>query len=186
MPSDQDVGRFDTPTIPEVVDTPRVADVFEVMTRAVFQAGVSWAQVAAHWNAYRRAFADFDIERIALYGEDDVARIVAETGVLRMPRKVHATIRNAAALRFVASEFGSFHSYVATFQNYAALERDMKKRFAFMGAMNVWYLLFRVGERVPRFESWVQTIPGVHPRMREMVALARSSGRSNEFDQPDS
>jgi hypothetical protein len=44
----------------------------------------------------------------------------------------------------------------------------------------VWYFLFRVGEPVPRFETWVQTIPGDHPRMREMVERARACGCSPE------
>jgi hypothetical protein len=50
-----------------------------------------------------------------------------------------------------------------------------------MGDMNVWYFLFRTGERVPAFESWVQTIRGDHPRMREMVERARLQGRSPEL-----
>jgi len=49
-----------------------------------------------------------------------------------------------------------------------------------MGDMNVWYVLFRTGHAVPRFEEWVSTIPGDHPRMREMVELARATGRSRE------
>ena len=45
-----------------------------------------------------------------------------------------------------------------------------------MGPMNVWYFRFRAGEDVPKFEDWLPTIGGDHPRMREMVALARSNG----------
>lgn len=171
---------IDTPVIPEVVADASIADVFEVMTRAVFQAGVSWAQIAKHWKAYRGAFSEFDIERVVIYDEDDVTRILVEPGILRMPRKVRAVIHNARELQHVAREFESFHNYVATFSNYDAVAKDMKKRFAFMGDMNVWYLLFRIGESVPRFESWVATIPGEHPRMREMVDLARLSGCSSE------
>ena len=44
-----------------------------------------------------------------------------------------------------------------------------------MGDMNVWYFLFRTGEAVPPFESWVKTIRGEHPRMREMVERARKA-----------
>ncbi len=150
------------------------------MTRAVFQAGVSWAQIAKPWDAYRRAFDGFDVERVALFGEADIERVLAEPGVLRMRRKVVATIANAAALRDLAREYGDFHRYVASFSGYNAIVKDVKKRFAFMGDMNVWYLLFRLGERVPHFESWVITIPGNHPRMREMVEHARATGRSAE------
>lgn len=150
------------------------------MTRAVFQAGVSWAQIAKHWNAYRRAFCEFDVRRVAAYGESDVERVLNEPGILRMRRKIDGTVKNAGALVEVANGFGSFHDYVASFESYAQLSKDVKRRFLFMGEMNAWYLLFRTGEPVPHFDSWVTTIPGDHPRMREMVLLARKTGRSPE------
>ena len=53
--------------IPEVVSNPTAAEVFEVMTRAVFQAGVKWSQIAEHWDAYRDAFAEFDVARVAAF-----------------------------------------------------------------------------------------------------------------------
>jgi hypothetical protein len=56
----------------------------------------------------------------------------------------------------------------------------MRRRFTFLGEMNVWYVLFRCGRPVPRFEPWAKTIKGDHPRMREMVVLAREQGRSPE------
>ncbi len=169
-------------TPPEVIPNPTLADVFEVMTRAVFQAGVSWAQIANQWEAYGRAFDAFDVERVAAFGDADVERVLAEPGILRMRRKIAATIRNAQALGEVVREFGDFQAYLATFPDYTSRAKDLKKRFAFMGDMNVWYLLFRLHEPVPRFEPWVTTIPGEHPRMREMVELARSKGLSSEVD----
>ncbi len=172
--------------IPEVVENPQLSDAFEIMTRAVFQAGVSWAQIATHWDAYRRAFDGFDVDRVAQFSEADIERVLAEPGILRMRRKVAATIANAVALRDLANEYGDFHRYVASFSTYTAIVKDIKKRFSFMGDMNVWYLLFRLGEPVPRFETWVTTIPGTHPRMREMVDLARTTGRSAEVTDSDS
>ncbi|MDQ2872828.1 MAG: DNA-3-methyladenine glycosylase I [Candidatus Eremiobacteraeota bacterium] len=151
------------------------------MTRAVFQAGVSWAQIAKHWNAYRRAFLDFDVALVARFGDAEIERVLGEPGILRMRRKIEGTIRNANALLALEREFGTFHDYTASFDAYAARAKDIKRRFAFMGDMNVWYLLFRSREPVPRFEEWVTTIPGTHPRMHEMVDLARKSGRSPEF-----
>ncbi|MGC2130959.1 MAG: DNA-3-methyladenine glycosylase I [Candidatus Aquilonibacter sp.] len=166
--------------IPEIVPNPSTAQILEIITRAVFQTGVKWSQIAAHWDAYREAFANFDPQQVAAFDSIDAERVLAQEGVLRVPRKVKATIANAAALLAIAQEFRSFHDYVATFSNYAVLARDMKKRFAFLGDMNVWYVLFRCGEPVPLFEPWVKTIPGTHPRMREMVELARERGISPE------
>jgi hypothetical protein len=167
-------------TIPEVVDPSSLADYFEVLARAVFQAGVSWKQIAANWDAYRAAFAGFDPERVAEYDDVDVERVLATPGILRMPRKVRATIADARALLDAERAHGGFVNYLRSFDSYDALAKDFKRRFALMGDMNVWYFLFRTGEPVPRFESWVKTIRGDHPRMREMVERARSAGRSRE------
>ena len=171
---------FDTPTIPETVANPQARDVLAVMTRAVFQAGVSWAQIARRWSAYETAFAGFDVATVAAYDDIGVERVLAVPGILQMRRKVDATIKNARALATVLSEFGDFHTYIASFDGYPACAKDIKRRFAFMGDMNVWYLLFRLREPVPVFEEWVQTIPGDHPRMREMVTIAREAGVSSE------
>jgi 3-methyladenine DNA glycosylase Tag len=150
------------------------------MTRAVFQAGVAWKQIAAHWEAYREAFAQFDPAAVARYNEFDVERVLETPGVLRVKRKVLATVKNAAELLRIDAESGGIASYLRSFDSYATLAKDLKKRFAFMGDMNVWYFLFRLGEPVPRFEGWVTTIPGTHPRMREMVDRARAQERSRE------
>lgn len=166
--------------IPEAIEPRSIGDYFEVMTRAVFQAGVAWKQIAQHWDAYREAFAGFDVSRVASYDDVDAQRVLETPGILRMPRKVKATIANAQALLETEREHGSIRTYLRSFDSYAALAKDMKKRFAFMGDMNVWYVLFRTGEPVPRFEEWVKTIPGDHPRMREMVELARAQGKSSE------
>lgn len=168
-------------TIPEVIAPASPCDYFEVMTRAVFQAGVSWKQIAAHWNAYRSAFAEFDPAIVSAYDDLEVERVLATPGILRTPRKVRATIANAKALCELAPEFGSIRNYLHSFDSYGALAKDVKRRFTFMGDMNVWYFLFRTGEPVPRFETWVKTIRGEHPRMREMVDRAREQGRSPEI-----
>lgn len=171
-------------SIPEVIVPGSAADYLEVMTRAVFQAGVRWKQIADNWEAYRGAFEAFDPVRVAAYGEFDLERVLATPGILRMPKKVRATVANAAALLDAAREHGSFAQYLRAFDSYETLAKDFRKRFALMGEMNVWYFLFRTGEPVPSFESWVATIRGEHPRMREMVELARRQGRSPESPAP--
>lgn len=151
------------------------------MTRAVFQAGVRWKQIADEWDAYREAFSNFDPVRVAAYDDLDLERVLATPGILRMPRKVRAAIADANALLETDRQYGGFQNYLRSFESYEVLAKDFKRRFAFMGDMNVWYFLFRTGEAVPRFETWVKTIRGDHPRMREMVERARSAGLSREF-----
>lgn len=174
---------FDTPHIPSIVAQPTLRDVLEIMTRAVFQAGVSWAQIAKHWNAYRSAFADFDVQHVAAMDAVALDAALATPGVMRSQKKARATVKNAASLLEIERDFGSFEAYIASLPDYKAKAKDFRKRFAFLGEMNVWYVLFRANLAVPVFETWLPTIKGDHPRMREMVALARSQGRSPEREE---
>jgi hypothetical protein len=167
--------------IPGVIEQPCPSDYLEVMTRAVFQAGLSWASIGKHWTQYREAFDGFDPEKVARYTEGDVDRLMRSDGVLHSARKIRATLANAAAILEAQRHHNGFAAYLRSFPDYAALAADFKKRFKFMGDMNVWYFLFRVHEPVPRFEEWVKTIPGDHPRMKEMVEQARAAGKSMEF-----
>jgi hypothetical protein len=168
--------------IPDVIEQPRLNDYLDVMSRAVFQAGLSWAAIGKHWTEYREAFDEFDPEKVARYTEGDVDRLMRADGVLHSARKIRATIANAAAIVELDRKHGTFAGYLHSFPDYATLAADFKKRFKFMGDMNVWYFLFRVHEPVPRFEHWVKTIPGDHPRMKEMVEQARSAGMSMELN----
>lgn len=168
--------------IPDVVTHPGPADYAEVMARAVFQAGLSWAAIAKRWNTYRQAFDGFDPARISAYTEGDVDRLMRTEGILHSARKHRAVIGNTQQILALHREYDGFAAYLASFDSYGALAHDLKMRFAFMGPMNVWYFLFRVHHPVPRFEGWVKTIAGKHPRMKEMVEKARKAGMSKEID----
>lgn len=168
-------------TIPDQIANATLADCLNVMSRAVFQAGLSWAAIAKHWETYETAFEGFDPARVALYGEADVQRLMETPNVLHSARKIAATIENAKTLIELDREHGGFRAYLHSFDSYNALAKDLRKRFKFMGEMNVWYFLFRVCEPVPRFEHWVTTIQGDHPRMKEMVQKGRSAGTSTEY-----
>ncbi len=167
-------------TIPDQIEAPKLNDYLEVMTRAVFQAGLSWASIAQRWEAFRAAFDGFDARRVAAYTEGDIDRLLHADGILHSARKIRATVHNAQALLELDASHGTIEAYLRSFPTYAALSADIKRRFKFMGEMNVWYFLFRVREPVPKFEKWVTTIPGDHPRMKQMVERARTAGTSTE------
>ena len=150
----KDEGDSVADTIPEVIAPRSDADYFEVMTRAVFQAGVRWKQIAAQWDAYRDAFSNSIRCGSRLYGELDLERVLATPGILRMPKASARDDRQRACIpRRPTREHGTFANYLRSFDSYAALAKDFKRRFALMGDMNVWYFLFRTGEPVPRFEA---------------------------------
>ena len=168
--------------VPEVVEAPTLADYLAILSRAIFQAGLSWKMIEAKWDAYLRLFADFDPVQVAAFGEGDVEQILADGGVVRTRKKIVGTIENARTLLELERGMGGFRGYLGSFATYSELARDLRARFPFLGELSAYYFLFRTGMPVPRFEVWEQTVPGDHPRMREMVALAREQGRSPERD----
>lgn len=70
---------------------------FELLTLEGAQAGLSWFTILKKREGYRRAFHEFDAERIARYTEADVARLMADAGIVRNRLKIEATISNARA-----------------------------------------------------------------------------------------
>ncbi|GAC1306194.1 MAG: hypothetical protein NVSMB19_18140 [Vulcanimicrobiaceae bacterium] len=161
--------------IPERAEPSELAGYLAVMSRAIFQAGLSWKLIDAKWDAYLRLFDGFDPVLVGAYGDGDVERIMADGGVVRTRKKIVATIENARTM-LALERAGGFRTYLRSFATYDDLARDLRARFRFVGELSAYYFAFLVGERVPRFELWERTIPGDHPRMREMIAHARAGG----------
>ena len=70
---------------------------FEKLSLEAFQSGLSWLTILRKRESFRAAFANFEIERVAGFGDDDVARLMADAGIVRNRAKVDATIANARA-----------------------------------------------------------------------------------------
>jgi len=165
--------------IPEQIEAKKLADYLEVMTKAVFQAGASWAMIDNKWPAFKSAFANFDAKKIASFTDADMERLANDASIYRSRAKIEGTIANARTMIALDKEFGSFAKYLRSKSDYAALSKDIKKHFKYVGELSVYYFLFRVKEPVPHFEEWIETIEGDHPRMREMIDLARSKAPRN-------
>ena len=88
---------------------------FELLTLEGAQAGLSWSIVLAKRENYRRAFDNFDAEKITRYGARQVAALLADAGIVRNRLKIAATIQNAKAFLAVQREFGSFDRYLWQF-----------------------------------------------------------------------
>jgi len=157
---------------PKKIVPKNLGDYLDVMTKAVFQAGVSWASVENKWDDFRQAFAQFDPAIVAKYKKKDIARLLGTPNLIRSERKIVGTIANAQTILELDAAHGSFLNYLRAFNSYDELSIDIQNRFNFVGEMSVYYFLFRVSERVPPFERWVKTIKGEHPRMREMIEHA--------------
>jgi len=72
---------------------------FEMLVLESFQSGLSWLTILRKRDGFRRAFDDWDVDRIAAYGEGDVRRLLSDAGIVRHRGKIEAAIANAAAVR---------------------------------------------------------------------------------------
>jgi DNA-3-methyladenine glycosylase I len=88
---------------------------FEFITLEGAQAGLSWDTILRKREAYRKAFREFDAARVAKFGEREVAKLLANEGIVRNRLKINATIRNAKTFLAIQKEFGSFDEYIWRF-----------------------------------------------------------------------
>ncbi len=108
---------------------------FELLILEGAQAGLSWDTVLRRREGYRRAFDGFDCERIASYGEADVARLLADPGIIRNRAKIAATIENARGTLVLRGEFGSFDAFLWRFVGGAPRQNGFDRRRAWSTTM---------------------------------------------------
>src|SRR6187549_714576 len=85
---------------------------FEKICLEGFQAGLSWLTILNKREAFRQAFAGFDAERMSTFGEADVERLMADTGIVRHRGKIVSTLNNARRVLELRRELGSLASFV--------------------------------------------------------------------------
>lgn len=90
---------------------------FELLNLEGAQAGLAWITILRKRDGYRRAFDDWDPARIAAFGPDDEARLLADPGIVRNRAKVRAAIGNARAYLRLADAPGAFDRYLWSFVN---------------------------------------------------------------------
>lgn len=139
---------------------------FEFLTLESAQAGLSWLVVLRKREAYRRAFAEFEPEKVARFTEKRIERLLADDGIIRNRLKVNAAVNNARRFLDVQEEFGSFDEYIwrfvdgrpiqsrikrmkdlpATSKESDALSKDLKQRgFKFVGSTIIYAHMQAVG-----------------------------------------
>jgi DNA-3-methyladenine glycosylase I len=139
---------------------------FEFLTLESAQAGLSWLTVLRKRDAYRRAFAEFDAERVARFTAKRIEKLLADPGIIRNRLKVAAAVNNAQRFLDVQEEFGTFDKYIwgfvdgrpiqpgrklmkempATSKESDALSKDLKQRgFKFVGSTIIYAHMQAVG-----------------------------------------
>jgi DNA-3-methyladenine glycosylase I len=141
---------------------------FEKICLEGFQSGLSWLTILRKREAFRRAFAGFDLEKVARFGARDVRRLVADAAIVRHRGKIESTINNARRACALVDEVGSLAAHVWSFEpgpgsrparltwaalramattpESIALSKDLKRRgFTFVGPTTMYAFMQAVG-----------------------------------------
>jgi DNA-3-methyladenine glycosylase I len=97
---------------------------FEYLILDTFQAGLSWKTILYKRENFRKAFDDFDYNKIANYNEDKISELLKDEGIIRNKLKIKASVSNAIAFKKVQTEFGSFDNYIWQFVNYKTIKNE--------------------------------------------------------------
>ncbi|MER2492821.1 DNA-3-methyladenine glycosylase I [Catenovulum sediminis] len=135
---------------------------FEKITLESFQSGLSWRTILAKRENFRAVFAGFDYNKVAAFGENDIMRLLADSGIVRHRKKIEAAINNAQQAKLIVKEYGSLAAYfwrfepnqttLATPQSISvsdvskALSKDLKKKgWKFVGPTTVYAFMQAMG-----------------------------------------
>lgn len=133
---------------------------YEMLILESFQAGLSWECVLNKREAFKKAYDDFDINKVVLYDESKINELINNKGIIRNKRKIVASINNSKIFSKICSEYGSFNSYLRTFTNDEiiyetdkttnylsdAISQDLKKRgMTFLGSVIIYSFLQAIG-----------------------------------------
>lgn len=136
------------------------------MTRAVFQSGFSWKVIEAKWPGFEAAFEGFDPHRVAMFSDDDVARLLKDKGIVRNGAKIMATIANAGFVLEIAAEHGSFGAFLAGWppSDQAGLLEVLAKRGSRLSGSTAQFFL-----RFAGWDAWIASGDVVTALIREGV-----------------
>jgi DNA-3-methyladenine glycosylase I len=139
---------------------------FEMLILEGMQAGLSWITILKKREAFRRAFDNFNPEKVSKYGPARIIRLLQDPGIVRNRLKIQAAVQNARAFLALVDEFGSFDRYIWRFVGHApiqnqwtrlqeipsrtaesdAMSSDLKKRgFQFVGSTVCYAYMQAVG-----------------------------------------
>jgi len=169
---------------------------FEKVCLEGFQAGLSWITILRKRENFRAGFAHFDFEKVARFGERDVARLLDDPGIVRHRGKIESTINNARLASDLADEWGSLSAYFWSFEpdpvsrpdrcdfatlraltqtpESVALSKDLKKRgWSFVGPTTIYAFMQAMGLVNDHVEGCA-TRPVVEELRREFLRPEKS------------
>lgn len=123
------------------------AVLFERLVLEINQAGLSWATILRKRENFQRAYAGFDVDSVAAFGNADVARLLSDAGIIRNRKKIEAAIDNARRLIGLRESYGGFHGWLEAHHPLPQEEwtKLFRKTFVFTGPLVVEEFLLSTG-----------------------------------------
>ena len=112
---------------PEQIEPRGLGDYLEVMSKSVFQTGISWKVVENKWPGIRDAFRDFDPEAVAHLTPQELDELTQDKRVIRNRRKLEAIIGNAHRMLELEDRHGSFREYLRSHGGFEGTVADLRK-----------------------------------------------------------
>ena len=129
---------------------------FENMTRVIFIAGLSWKMIDKKWPNFKKAFNNFQIDKVAEFSDDKVQQLLNNPDIVRNRAKIIATIDNAKQFQTIKKEFGSLQQFIDSLDksnNYSSIIKELGKRFSRIGPSSARIFLYSVGENIEHPEE---------------------------------
>lgn len=138
-------------------------ELFELLILESFQAGLSWITILKKRENFRKAFDNFDIQKVANYNNEKIAKLLSNTGIIRSKNKILSAINNAKIFMQIQKDFGSFANYIWSFTDNKVLKnttgkiitssplsdeisKDLKKRgMKYVGTVIIYSYLQAIG-----------------------------------------
>ncbi len=133
---------------------------YEMFILESFQAGLSWECVLNKRESFRKAYDNFDIDKVVLYDENKINELICNKNIVRNKLKIKASINNSRIFKKIALEYGSFYNYLRTFTKDEtifevgkitndlsdAISRDLQNRgMKFVGSVIIYSYLQAIG-----------------------------------------
>ena len=142
------------PEAPPQIVPESLNDYLEVMTKAVFQSGMSWRVVNSKWAGFQAGFQGFDVAAVAAMDESAIDTLAADTSIIRNRRKIVATVHNAQRLIELDEEYDGIRNYLRSHGDFYAVLKDVRKQFKYMGDTGTYYWMYVLGEDVPDYNEF--------------------------------
>lgn len=138
---------------------------YEMLILELFQAGLSWSTILKKRENFRKAFKNFDINRVSQMSDSEIEKLLQDDSIIRNRRKIEATVQNAKAVLAIKEKYGSFAKYIQNFvatpiihhpqtmqdipaknQISERMSKQMKKDgFKFVGPVTIYSYLQAIG-----------------------------------------